>query len=88
MKTTDDSVSIEINGLSGAVAAGTTVAAAIALLNNVRAPLRTSVTGMPRGALCGMGVCHECHATINGVAHRRSCLVECMPGMRIHTDGL
>jgi NADPH-dependent 2,4-dienoyl-CoA reductase/sulfur reductase-like enzyme len=34
---------------------------------------RQSVTGQPRGPLCGMGVCYECRVTIDGVPHRRSC---------------
>ncbi|MGC4001121.1 MAG: FAD-dependent oxidoreductase [Anaeromyxobacter sp.] len=34
---------------------------------------RTSVSGEPRAPLCGMGVCMECRATVNGVAHQRTC---------------
>lgn len=86
MKATSDFVTVELNGTTCVVPAGTTVAAAIMLLSNGRPALRESVTGTPRGALCGMGVCHECRVTINGVAQRRSCLVECQPGMRIKTD--
>jgi sarcosine oxidase subunit alpha len=33
-----------------------------------------------------MGVCFECRATIDGVPHRRACLVTCAPGMEICTD--
>lgn len=48
---------------------------------------RQSVAGEPRGPLCGMGVCYECRVTIDGVAHRRSCLVTVADGMRITTVG-
>jgi len=34
---------------------------------------RTSVTGEPRGPLCGMGICFECRATVHGVPHQRTC---------------
>jgi sarcosine oxidase subunit alpha len=44
-----------------------------------------SVTGEPRAPLCGMGICFECRATINGFAHRRSCQVLCEPGMDVRT---
>jgi len=88
MKSASDPVSVEINKTSGVVPAGTTVAAAIMLLSNGLPRLRESITGTPRGVLCGMGTCHECRVTIDEVAQRRSCLVECRPGMRIQTDGL
>lgn len=35
--------------------------------------LRLSVTGEPRGPLCGMGICFECRATIDGKPHVRTC---------------
>lgn len=64
------------------VAAGSTVAVAITLagLN-----CRTSVTGEPRGPLCAMGICFECRATVNGVAHSRTCQLLCEPAMDIRT---
>jgi sarcosine oxidase subunit alpha len=65
--------------------AGTTVAAA--LVNAGVSAFRTSVGGSPRGPLCGMGICHECRVTIDGIAHRRSCLIEVADGMRIETRG-
>ena len=48
--------------------------------------LRRSRTGQPRGALCGMGICHECRAEIDGVLHQRTCQVPCVDGMRIITN--
>lgn len=46
-------------------------------------PPRIFVTKEPRSALCGMGICFECRATIDGVPHRRSCQVVCYQGMRL-----
>jgi sarcosine oxidase subunit alpha len=48
---------------------------------------RRSVDGTPRGPLCGMGICHECRVTIDGVAHRRACLVPVSEGMHVSTQG-
>lgn len=79
-----DSVEILIDGQLFRVPSDVTVAAA--LLNiGVRA-FRTSVTGAPRAPLCGMGICFECRVTIDGVPHRRSCLVRVADRMEIVTD--
>ena len=48
---------------------------------------RRSVSGEPRGPLCGMGICFECRVTIGGRAHCRSCQEVCRPGMEVRTDG-
>jgi D-hydroxyproline dehydrogenase subunit gamma len=46
---------------------------------------RRSVSGMLRGPLCGMGVCHECRVTIDGRAHQLACQTPCTPGMQVRT---
>ena len=45
------------------VKAGTVVSAA---LLTAGIPCRRSATGQLRTALCGMGICFECRATVNG----------------------
>lgn len=40
----------------------------------------TRVGGRPRGAFCGIGQCHDCLATVNGLPNRRACLVTARPG--------
>jgi sarcosine oxidase subunit alpha len=77
-------VTVFVDGQATEVAPGTS--AAVAVLASGRAATRRSVTGEPRGPVCGMGVCFECRATIDGVPHRRACLVTCAPGMEIRTD--
>jgi sarcosine oxidase subunit alpha len=72
-----------IDGRAVTVAPGTTVAAALWSAGIFR--FRTSVSGEPRGPLCGMGVCFECRVAIDGVPHRRACLVACAPGMTVET---
>ena len=72
-----------VNGQNVVVGDGVTVACAILQAGQTR--FRTSVTGQPRGPLCGMGICFECRVTINGRAHERSCQVVVHEGMEIKT---
>jgi D-hydroxyproline dehydrogenase subunit gamma len=49
---------------------------------------RNPVTGEPRGAFCGMGVCFECELTIDGIQRARACMAHVRAGMAIETgDG-
>jgi predicted molibdopterin-dependent oxidoreductase YjgC len=80
-----ESIALEIDDRQVYVARGTSVAAA---LLGAGAPVtRRSVTGQPRGPVCGMGICFECRVTIDGVAHRLACQTPCAPGMKVRTDG-
>ena len=76
-------VAILINGQSASVGPGTTVAAALLMHGT---PSRISITGEPRTALCGMGVCFECRAVIDGIPHQRSCQIVCRNGMVVETQ--
>ena len=49
-------------------------------------PCRRSVTGEPRTALCGMGICFECRATVDGTPHRRTCQLICREGMVVESE--
>ncbi len=75
---------IFINGQASKVKPGTSVAAAI--VQSGHAFFRKSVSGQPRAALCGMGICYECRVTIDGQAHSKSCQIFCSQGMRIVTE--
>ena len=77
-----ESFSITVNGRAVLVSQGTSVAAA---MMTVGEPCRISVQGQPRGPLCGMGICMECRATVNGVPQRRTCQLVCVPEMEIVT---
>lgn len=78
-----DTVEIIANGSRARVPAGTSVAAALLDLGIVE--FRRAVSGAPRGPLCGMGICYECRVTIDGVPHRRACIVPVANGMEIVT---
>lgn len=73
---------IIVNDCPTAVPDGITVAAALAIAGLDYS--RNSVTGMPRGPVCGMGVCHECRVSIDGV-RRLACQTLVRDGMRVET---
>lgn len=58
---------------------------AVALLNADIVALRASITGEPRGPLCGMGICFECRVRVDGRSHVRSCLEPLREGMEVVT---
>lgn len=72
-----------VNGASMMVPDGITVAAAVTMAGEKA--FRHSVSGEPRGPLCGMGICFECRVTINGNPHARSCQIPIQSGMDIRT---
>ena len=77
-------VTIYVNGQAVAAHEGESVHAAL-IAAGIRT-LRKSHHGSGRGVLCGMGVCYECLATIDGVPNVRSCMTEVRADMDIKTD--
>jgi predicted molibdopterin-dependent oxidoreductase YjgC len=73
-----------INDRAITVDEGCMVSAAV-MIAGVTA-FRRSISGDPRGPLCGMGICFECRVTIDGRRHSRSCQILCRDGMRVRTD--
>jgi sarcosine oxidase subunit alpha len=78
-----ESVTIWINGQPVTMEPESMVSAA---LLKAGVPCRQSVTGEPRTALCGMGICFECRATVNGAQHRRTCQLVCREGMVVESE--
>jgi D-hydroxyproline dehydrogenase subunit gamma len=76
-------VTVTVNGAPVSVPQGASVAVAMAIAGQA---CRTSVTGEPRGALCGMGICFECRVVIDGNPHCRSCQTLCEPAMGVRTN--
>lgn len=74
---------ITVNGKPIRVSPETSVAAAMLMAGE---SCRVSVRGEPRAPLCGMGICMECRATVNGVQHQRTCLTPCAPGLEVVTE--
>ncbi len=78
-----ESVIVTVNRKPIVVPRGATVAVAVALAES---PCRRSVSGEPRGPLCGMGICFECRVTVDGRPHRRGCQILCRSGMEVSVD--
>jgi D-hydroxyproline dehydrogenase subunit gamma len=76
-------VRLSVNGSPVEVPTGATVAVAVAIAGQA---CRRSMSGEPRGPLCGMGICFECRVSINGTPHCRSCQILCAPGMEVVTE--
>lgn len=77
------SVTVLVDGVPRTLAAGSSVAAALAACMPYGA--RRSVSGEARAAFCGMGICHECRCTIDG-RRRLACQTLCVDGMRVESD--
>jgi hypothetical protein len=76
-------VKVFVNGSPTVARAGSVVSA---VLLSAGVPCRTSVSGQPRTALCGMGICFECRAVVDGVMHQRTCQMLVREGMRVETQ--
>jgi sarcosine oxidase subunit alpha len=82
MYQSSDAIPIFLNGRPMKVAVGTTAAVAILQAGDKS---RTSLSGEPRLPLCGMGICYECRAQVDGRMHQRTCQIVCSHGMEIVT---
>ena len=78
-----EEIRVTVNRQAVLVPAGTTAAVATVIAGQA---CRTSVSGEPRGPLCGMGICFECRALIDGTSQCKSCQIICQPGMDIQTQ--
>jgi len=64
---------------------GETVAAAL-LASGHRALRLTARAETPRGYFCGMGVCHDCLMTVDGVPNVRACMTPVRDGLSVETQ--
>ncbi len=76
-------ITVFINNHPYTCDAGNSVAGAIAQAHQQLVTTRQSVHGMPRTAVCGMGICFECRVTINSNAHQLACQTPVATGMQI-----
>jgi len=81
-----DLISLTVDGDPVRMPSGAMVVAAIACVaGSAGVVTRRSVSGAPRGPLCGMGICQECRVTIDGVPNRLACQTACVAGMQVVT---
>ena len=67
-----------VRGLAGQTIAGV-------LLGAGRLTWRATPGGRPRGVFCGIGVCHDCLVTVNGLDDVRACQRRAADGDAITT---
>ncbi|MEU6859272.1 (2Fe-2S)-binding protein [Glycomyces sp. NPDC046736] len=70
---------VRVEGLQGQSLAGVLLAAD-------RAAWRTTPAGRPRGVFCGIGVCFDCVATVNGESDVRLCTRRARDGDAVATQ--
>jgi D-hydroxyproline dehydrogenase subunit gamma len=74
-------VTIFVDGQERTAYAGETVAAALIADDGIAT--RQMPSGAWRGVYCGMGVCFDCLAVIDGVPNTRTCMTLVADGMRV-----
>ena len=74
-------VTIAVDGRQVTAFAGETVAAVL-LAEGITAVRRTP-GGAPRGVFCGMGLCFDCLAVVDGVPNTRTCMAWVRDGMDV-----
>jgi D-hydroxyproline dehydrogenase subunit gamma len=77
-------LTVLVDGVPVLGAVGMTIAGV--MLADGRSTWRTSRRGRPRGIFCGIGVCHDCLLTVNGLADVRACQRRATDGDVITTD--
>ena len=81
----DDHVRITVDDVALSVPARRTVAAALMLEGQQAGWRVTRRAGAERGLFCGIGVCFDCLATVDGRPGLRACLIEVADGMDVRT---
>ncbi|MFQ5858067.1 MAG: FAD-dependent oxidoreductase, partial [Anaerolineae bacterium] len=75
---------VEIDGESFPAHEGETVASVL-LTAGSRAFSRPAEGEHPNRLFCGMGLCHQCLVTVDGMWNLRACMTKVHPGMQIET---
>ncbi len=70
---------VPVDGVTGQSLAGV-------LLGSGRTAWRTSAKGAPRGVFCGIGVCFDCIAEVNGIRDVRLCQRRAVDGDEVCTQ--
>lgn len=82
----DDHVRIIVDDVPLSVPVRRTVAAALMLEGRQAGWRVTRRAGAERGLFCGIGVCYDCLATVDGRPGLRTCLVQVADGMDVRTE--
>jgi len=77
-------IEVQVDGETVSVYEGESVAAVLMLAGR-RTFTQPSRFNLARTVYCGMGLCHQCLVTVDGVADVRACMTVVRPGMQIST---
>ncbi len=77
-------INVCVDGRTLGAFEGETVAAVL-LAHDMRRFRQTPRMGRPRGIFCGIGICHDCLVTVNGLPNVRACVTPVTDGMVIDT---
>jgi len=80
-------VTFSFDGASVDAFDGETIGAAL-LAQGTRALRVTRISGAPRGMFCGIGACHDCLVTLDGMGPVRACLTPVTEGAQVTTHRL
>jgi len=84
-KNRKEKITLRVNGKEIIAYRGETVLAAL-IASGYRSLHKNEESRQPRSPLCGMGVCFECRATIDGIPNVRTCMTYASDGMEINID--
>jgi sarcosine oxidase subunit alpha len=77
-------IQVEIDGQVVSAYAGETVATVL-MVSGSRTFTQANAYNLARTLFCGMGVCHQCLVTVDGIRDVRACMTKIRPGMKIET---
>ena len=81
----NNAIEIEIDGEKISAFRGESVAAVL-MVSGTRIFTKPSRYNLSRTMYCGMGICHQCLVSVDGVRDVRACMTEIYPGIRIETQ--
>ncbi len=79
------SITVTINQQAVTAYTGETIAAVL-MTQGQRTFTQPSRYNLPRTLFCGMGICHQCLVTIDGIRDVRACMTSVRDGMQIATE--
>ncbi len=78
-------IQVEIDGQMVFAYIGESVAS-ILMVFGIRTFTQANTYNLARTLFCGMGVCHQCLVTVDGIRDVRACMTKVRPGMKIETS--
>lgn len=78
-------IQVEVNGVDVSALAGDSIAVVL-MAGGQRVLTAASDDHLARTLFCGMGLCHQCLVTVDGVHDVRACMTQIRPGMKITTQ--